>query len=172
MTVVYRISDQMRSKLKEPFGMLIHGSPKETMKQLEEIIRQEDPPKLISVGDIVSRNLHTFHIIPQIAIVDNQSLREKIKPKIFPNKTCIQVRNPQGTITEEAIAVIQEALKTEKQIQIIVEGEEDLLTLIAVADAPENSLVVYGQPNEGIVVVKVTPEKKVKARISLEKMKK
>jgi len=38
----------------------------------------------------------------------------------------------------------------------LVEGEEDLLTIVAVLCAPENSLVVYGQPHEGIVVVKVT----------------
>jgi len=35
-----------------------------------------------------------------------------------------------------------------------------LLTLAAVLYAPENSFVVYGQPLEGIVVVKVTEQKK------------
>ena len=38
---------------------------------------------------------------------------------------------------------------------MLVEGEEDLLTLVAVLKAPENSLVVYGQPHEGVVAVKV-----------------
>jgi hypothetical protein len=45
----------------------------------------------------------------------------------------------------------------------VVEGEEDLLTLVAVVEAPENSLVVYGQPREGLVVVKV--DEKIKKRV-------
>jgi len=43
--------------------------------------------------------------------------------------------------------------------------------LITVLYAPENSLVVYGQPREGIVVVKVTPEKKASAANFLKAMK-
>jgi uncharacterized protein (UPF0218 family) len=52
-----------------------------------------------------------------------------------------------------------------------VDGEEDLLTLIAVLNAPEKSLVVYGQPYEGIVVVKVTAKKKAEAMEILKAMK-
>jgi uncharacterized protein (UPF0218 family) len=46
-----------------------------------------------------------------------------------------------------------------------------LLALIAVLYAPEKSLVVYGQPYEGIVVVKVTSEKKAEATEILKAMK-
>jgi len=46
-----------------------------------------------------------------------------------------------------------------------------LLTLIAVLYAPEKSLVVYGQPYEGIVVVEVTSEKQAKAKEILKAMK-
>ncbi|HMK82220.1 MAG TPA: DUF359 domain-containing protein, partial [Candidatus Bathyarchaeia archaeon] len=42
----------------------------------------------------------------------------------------------------------------------IVDGEEDLLVLVVIAVAPVGSLVVYGQPNEGIVLVNVTLAKK------------
>ena len=40
-------------------------------------------------------------------------------------------KNPQGTITKEAMAV-QDALSGDKQVQIMVEGEEDPLTIAAV----------------------------------------
>ncbi len=53
---------------------------------------------------------------------------------------------------------------------MVVDGEEDLLTLVAVLCAPENSLVVYGQPHEGIVVVKVTEKTKRKIRRIVEAM--
>ena len=171
MAVVYRISPKILSELKDPFGMLIEGSPAETMSKLKEIVKKEEPPKVISVGDIVSRNLHLNKIIPQLSITDNQSLRKKLPPQVFPDKILIQVKNPQGTITKEAIEAIEKALKKNKSTQIIVDGEEDLLTLITVLNAPENTLVIYGQPNEGIVVVKVSPEKKAKAARILEMMK-
>ncbi len=53
--------------------------------------------------------------------------------------------------------------EADKHVHIIVDGEEDLLTLIAVLVRARRSLVVYGQPHEGIVVVKVTSEKKAEA---------
>ncbi len=104
-----------------------------------------------------------INIIPKLSITDNKCMRKKIEAKIFPGKTVFHVKNPQGTITEEAIATILESLKNRKETQIIVDGEEDLLTLIAVQHAPDKSLVVYGQPNEGIVVVEVTEKKKAEA---------
>jgi uncharacterized protein (UPF0218 family) len=52
----------------------------------------------------------------------------------------------------------------------VVDGEEDLLTLVAVLYAPENAVVVYGQPYEGIVLVKVSPEKKAEALEFLKAM--
>ena len=61
----------------------------------------------------------------------------------------VYVDNPQGTITQEAIVAIKEALERNEHTHIVVDGEEDLLTLIAVLYAPENSFVVYGQPYRG-----------------------
>jgi len=41
---------------------------------------------------------------------------------------------------------------------------------VAVLHAPEKSLVVYGQPQEGIVVVRVTKQKKEMMRRIVEAM--
>jgi len=163
MSTSYVVTPEMLTKFKEPFGTLIEGSFSETMNQLGELVKKEKPTKIISVGDMVSRNLHEHHIIPQVSIVDNQSMRKKMQPQIFPDKKIVQVKNPQGTITQEAITAIQKALQSKEQTQIVVEGEEDLLTLITVLYAPENSMVIYGQPNKGIVAVKVTAQKKADA---------
>jgi uncharacterized protein (UPF0218 family) len=83
----------------------------------------------------------------------------------------VYVDNPQGTITQEAIYAVKEALEGDEHTHIVVRGEEDLLTLIAVLYAPENAFVVYGQPNFGIVVVKVTSQKKAQAQEFLNAMK-
>jgi len=141
------------------------------MGEMTNLVKQEKPPKIVSVGDMVSRNLHENQINPQLLITDNRRMRRRIKPRIFAGKNVVHVKNPRGTITEEAIKAIREALESDDRVHIIVDGEEDLLALIAVLYAPEKSLVVYGQPYEGIVVVKVTSEKKAEAAEILNTMK-
>ncbi len=170
MVIVYAITPELRKELKKPIGKLIRGSFSGTMKKLEDVVREENVPIIISVGDTVSRNLFRSHMKPQLSIIDNKCMRKKIRPKQFTAKNAVYVKNPQGTITEEAITAIREALGNGQHVQIVVDGEEDLLTLIAVLYAPENSLVVYGQPYEGIVVVKATPEKKAEVTEILKAM--
>ena len=171
MAIAYSVTPELRVKLKEPFGILIRGSFAETMSRMENIVKREKPPKIISVGDTVSRNLHEHQMNPQLSITDNKHMRRRIKPRTFTGKNIVHVKNPQGTITEEAITAIREALESNEHFHIIVDGEEDLLALIAVLYAPENSLVVYGQPYEGIVVIKVSSEKKAGAKKILKAMK-
>jgi uncharacterized protein (UPF0218 family) len=161
MKILYVLTPELRLKLKEPIGTLIRGSFSETMKKLAEIVEREKPKAIISVGDVVSKNLIENHIFPQLSIVDNRVMRKRIHPIQTKTEKIFHVKNPPGTITEEAATTIQEALKSNQHAKIVVDGEEDLLTLIAVLYAPQNSFVIYGQPHEGIVIVKVTPEKKV-----------
>jgi uncharacterized protein (UPF0218 family) len=140
------------------------------MGEMEKRVEREKPPMIVSVGDTVSRNLHEHQINPQLSITDNKCKRKIIKPRVFAGKKVVQVKNPQGTITEEAITAIKEALESHEPVHIIVDGEEDLLTLIAVLYASEKSLIVYGQPNVGIVVVKVTSQKKAEVTEILKAM--
>jgi GTP-dependent dephospho-CoA kinase len=170
MPANYSINPEKLSSFKEPFGKLIKGTPAETMRQLAEILKKQKPLLLISVGDTVSRNLHEHNLIPQLSITDDKSMRKKLSPVVFHGKTLVHVKNPEGTITEEAIQAIQRALKTGEATQILVDGEEDMLTLIVVLYAPENALVVYGQPSEGIVVVQVTARKRAEATQIWESM--
>ncbi len=170
MAVAYKVTSELRIRFKKPFGVLVEGSHAETMAIMAEMLKKELPPMIISVGDRVSRSLFDFKMNPKVSIIDNKCMRRKIKPKTVAEKV-IQVPNPRGTITEEAIAAVRAAFDEDKRVQIIVEGEEDLLALFAVLYAPENSLVVYGQPREGIVIVKVTPEKKAKVTDFLKAMK-
>jgi len=171
MTIVYTITPELRTKFKEPFGTLIQGSFDKTMGKMKALVDEEKPPRTISVGDVVSRNLHEHNIHPQLTIIDTKFLRNKNMPEKVSVEKTVHVDNPQGTITEEAIFAIKEALEKNEHTHIVVDGEEDLLTLIAVLYAPENSFVVYGQPYSGIVVVKVTSEKKAQAKDFLEAMK-
>jgi uncharacterized protein (UPF0218 family) len=171
MAIAYRVTPKLRAKFKEPFGVLIQGSFAETMAKMADLVKKEKPPKIVSVGDTVSRNLHEKRLNPQLSIIDNKCMRRRIAPSEFTTETVVYIKNPRGTITEEAVTAIREALESDRHVHIIVDGEEDLLTLVAVLYAPENSLVAYGQPYKGIVVVKVTPEKKAEVLDFLKAMK-
>lgn len=157
-TRTLKLTQTLRRELKEPLGSLIEGTPKETVKRLEELIQKEKPACIISVGDIVSQNLANQGISAKVVVVDNRVMREDIEPIQVNVEKTDYIKNPAGTITPRVWTSIGEALKREGRTKIVVEGEEDLLTLVAVLQAPENSLVVYGQPHKGIVVIKVNSE--------------
>jgi uncharacterized protein (UPF0218 family) len=165
------LTPELRTSLKQPLGILVQGSFVETIKELRKLTAEEKPLKIIAVGDIVSKNLVKNGFSPALLIVDNKSKRKKIRPVELAADQVVHVTNPNGTITEEAEAAIVEALNSDKQVKIVVNGEEDLLTLVAIANASNNSYVIYGQPDEGIVVVKVTPSKRAEVARILESMK-
>ncbi len=170
MSVLYRLTPEMRKKLKAPIGTLIRGSFSETMKTLSEQVSKEDPPRVISVGDRVSKSLKENRVVAHLAIVDNRIMRKPIRPIALEAEEVLHTKNPPGTITRESTAAIQEGITRGRKVKIVVDGEEDLLTLIAVLYAPEKALVVYGQPHEGIVVVKVDNKKRTEIKEILEAM--
>ncbi|MFB3889065.1 MAG: GTP-dependent dephospho-CoA kinase family protein [Candidatus Bathyarchaeia archaeon] len=171
MATDYCITPEVLSRFKQPFGTVVEGNFSETMRKLRKRAEEEKATVLVSVGDTVSRNMHRHNLVPQLSITDDKSMRRKLKPKIFPAKKLIKVRNPPGTISHEAITAIRKALRSHEHFHILVEGEEDMLTLVAVLYAPENALVIYGLPHKGIVAVKVTQEKRAEAEEILKGMK-
>ena len=78
--------------------------------------------------------------------------------------------NPAAEITSQSIDTIKKAFTLSPPVRIIVTGEEDLLVIPVCIYAPENSLVMYGQPNEGLVLVKITPEIRNKTQKLIELM--
>ena len=171
MTSAYTITPELRVKLKEPFGELIKGSAQETMAKMKALVAKEKPPKLVSVGDVVSQNLHSCSLNPQLSIIDCISMRTQPMPREAAVEKTVNVKNPQGTITQEAVEAVKNAVTQEEHVHIVVDGEEDLLVLVAVLYAPTNAFVVYGQPNCGVVVVKVTDAKKAQVKRFLKAMK-
>lgn len=165
------LTPRLRQELKNPLGILFKGTPEETMKELNRLVLKEKPPCIISVGDIVSQNMLKHGIQSQVIIVDNRVMRKRSKPINAGIRKKIDVKNPAGTLTPQSWKAIERALKQIQPSQVIVEGEEDLLTLVAVLTAPDNSVVVYGQPQEGVVAVKAnktTKEKVAKIVDSME----
>ena len=151
---------ELREELKKPQGLLLEGPFEETMKTLKELIEKEKPPAVISVGDIVSMHMLNYGLSLDVLIVDNKTMRKAISPIIVDSNYTLHAKNPPGTITNEAWNAIRTAIKLKGLKKIIIDGEEDLLTIVTVLSAPKDALVVYGQPNVGVVVVKVSEKKK------------
>lgn len=164
------LTPALRVQLKSPLGFLIRGSFDKTMRELKRLVERETPSKIISVGDVVSNNMVNHNILPQVLVVDNKVMRETITPIPTVFEKTLHLKNPPGTITEEAWTVMEKAMQQAQQTRVLVDGEEDLLALLAVLYAPEGSFVVYGQPHEGIVVIKVDKQSKEKMRKIIKEM--
>ena len=168
--VVRLLTSELRNELKNPQGLLIEGPFEETMEMLKELIEAEKPSAVISVGDIVSRHMIEYGLVLNVLIVDNKTMRKPIQPIIVDVDQTLFAKNPPGTISDEAWVAIKRAVEHKGRIKVMIDGEEDLLTVVAVLSAPEGALVVYGQPHKGIVVVKVTKEQKEKMRRIVDAM--
>lgn len=140
------------------------------MQRLKQLISEEKPSLIIAVGDVVSQDMTKNSVPIQVAIVDNKVMREKITPILVKATLTMSVRNPPGTLTPEAWITMQKALNQKQPTRVLVDGEEDLLTLIAVLQAPKNALVVYGQPNEGVVAIKITEQTRKRVRRIIDAM--
>lgn len=163
-----KLPDEVRPLLKRPLGQLFSS-----VTTAIEYLRQLRPTRLIAVGDIVTADLIEAGLMLDVAVVDFLVMRSPIDKKIrrtidsFDVKI-VRVKNPAGTITQELRAVLDEA---KPPLKIIVDGEEDLATLPAVLSAPLGSVVVYGQPYEGVVIVEVTESKRREFKMLLEQFK-
>ena len=156
-------------RLKEPFGRLLPGSPARTMSELNSIIGQTNPRRVVAVGDVVSRETLVAGIRVDLRILDHISMRRPTAAFNLKVKKTYHVKNPAGVITLEAWETIKRAMKDEEAL-IVVEGEEDLLALPCIVESPNNSLVLYGQPSKGLVVVETNTKVKSEASLILSRM--
>ena len=164
------IPSDVLAELKKPLGKLILDSDLTEKKIRKEIA--DIKHKVITVGDRSTERLISFDIYPDFAIIDGVERRQEKGTSLVDRMICLKAKdvtrisciNPAGTITQEAITEIRFALSNEKNFILQVAGEEDLLTLPVCFFAPNNSLVCYGQPLEGLVLIKVNDSMRRKAK--------
>ena len=164
------LTRKLRALLKLPMGELLTGDEEQNMKNLKKIVKQENPPRVICVGDAVSRNAIKAGEDSWIKIVDGKEMRNETGLDDFHGSRIFLVENEPGTLNHIAWETVSEVIKHEGSI-MIVKGEEDLLTLPAILEAPKKSIVIYGQPQRaGIVVVRVNNESKQLANSMIDAM--
>jgi uncharacterized protein (UPF0218 family) len=153
--------------LKRPFGTLV---PEQDITKQKILSMLEGVKRIFTVGDATTERLVSFGITPDIAVVDGLERRSRRDRSINYHAKEMLCTNPAGTISKEAVNVLQIALKTPPPITVKVKGEEDMLALPLFTLAPKGSAVLYGQPLEGIVLVYITEEKQNQAKDLMEKI--
>jgi len=158
----------LRSKLKDPLGELFRGEPFETIERLRSYLTKK-PPLFASVGDFVTKNVIAAELNPDIIIIDGKTLRQEVQ-LVKHELEELKVVNPAATIQAETWEVLKNAINLKRRLAVVVEGEEDLLVLPLMAEAPTGSVIIYGQPHEGLVVITVTDERRRWAKGFLDQM--
>ncbi len=161
------LPENLRSRLKEPFGILIPDY------QVTRSSVSKNIPKdafVITVGDATTEKMISFGFSPSLQIVDSLEKRNKRDLPGGYVKTTLECKNPAAEITEESISTIRQAFGMAPPVRIIVDGEEDLLVLPVAVYAPDGSVILYGQPNEGLVIVSLTEEVRNKASSIMSSM--
>ncbi len=148
-----RLGEGTRKELKRTLGPVVQG-------ELPE--RYIDKRPLIAVGDVVTHTLLEQDIQPDVAVVDGKTRRGIFEKRDWDEEKTINIRNPPETIKQESWDAIQDAISSEKTSFIKVDGEEDLLSLVAIALCPLEGVVIYGVPSEGMVINEVSEDVKEK----------
>lgn len=171
--MAFKLTPALRDALKTPFGKLYRGKGEECLRGIVRSLK--NPPKIISIGDVTTFYLLKAGIVPDICIVDDKTMRlpvdhEVRKGTAHKSFKDVSVRNPPGVVTQELIDAIKNNMDSKKPVRIFVDGEEDLAVIPACEYAPVGSVVLYGQPSEGVVAVTVTEEKKRETLSLVEQM--
>jgi GTP-dependent dephospho-CoA kinase len=162
------LTPSLRRKLKKPLGRLF---PAVDVRGEEFLALVTSSPFVVAVGDRVTETLQeTTGRSPDVFVVDGMERRSVREVPRIAHASTLTAKNPAGRITKASMAAMKRAFAGEKPAMVLIDGEEDLLTIPAVIDAPLGAVVFYGQPLQGVVAVKVDADAKARALEILERM--
>lgn len=163
----YALPEGLRQQLAKPMGRVFSGDQVAGDEFRRLVV---ESPMVVTVGDRVTDTIAAMRMTPAVQVVDGVERREKRTPPVVEYSRLIKVRNPAGTLTDEAIDGMLSAFAGEKPVRVEVEGEEDLMAMLAISFAPVSAVVFYGQPGVGVVAVQVNGDTKSRNREILAKM--
>ena len=140
---MYTLPEESRHFFKEPFG--------ELFRDIADAVPLLSGRTIYTVGDVVTYNLIRAGLTPSVAIIDGQTMRSPCRKNAPAIGRRIAINNPAGTITDELVAGIRDAV-AHPPATIDVSGEEDLAVIPLVLEAPPGTVLLYGQPRKGVVV--------------------
>ena len=155
---LYKLPESFRGQIKELWGQLL--SDPINYDLINSRIRKAS--LVVVVGDASTETLASSGIIPDVFVVDSLENRlTRNLPELSFNFE-FKVQNPPSHISDIAVTALLDSLKAKKPVRILIDGEEDLLSLPVIAFYPKDTLLFYGQPGRGLVMVNVN-ERRVDA---------
>jgi uncharacterized protein (UPF0218 family)/phosphopantetheine adenylyltransferase len=158
-----------RADLKSPKGDVYHTKDGPPERRVVKRIQDENPNIVIAVGDVTCATVLDEGYTPEVCVVDGITKRGVYERK-FKGDIEYLIYNPPATLYPETWSAIDTAIHDGLHSLVCVEGEEDLMGFPAVLLAPEKSVLIYGQPNVGIIWVPINQTNKKLARDLLNKM--
>ncbi len=154
----YQVPERLRGVLSRGYGTIVEGSDRADVAR--RILGLVANRRVWSVGDVVTRSLVDVGFLPDVAIIDRATLRERYVgsediERLYRSRGAIlEIYNPRSHISEEAIHVLRDiAGKPGSRFLLIVRGEEDLLSLVIAAVASYGDSLLYGVPGRGVSVI-------------------
>ena len=167
---ILRMPDVLDDEFKTPMGELFEGPEDDPEVALSAMIESipEGSGLLVAVGDVTVKGLMDMGILPDIAFVDGQTKREALDSSLQVEAEKFSLRNsvlnPPGQLTPALLDAVRWSLEQDESVLIEVEGEEDLAPMFVLATAPLGTVIVYGQPRQGVVMRILDMEAKHRSR--------
>ncbi len=168
------LTKEAEKSLKDPFGVLFKGPDSNhsvAIKAALDSLSDNHLP-IIGVGDVTVKSLQDIGGNACIGLIDEKTKRmhwdgfRDINQSLYDN--VIECHNPPGMLTkslfESCKFAIERWTQSNEKTLIIVDGEEDLSPLFLHILAPLNSVILYGQPNQGVVLRITSLESKTRCR--------
>jgi phosphopantetheine adenylyltransferase/uncharacterized protein (UPF0218 family) len=168
------LPENQKKHFQKPLGKLLRSDNQSlnlSVFQAKKEIAKKPTPLVITVGDIVTQSFWRQNIPFSLAVIDKKNKRQPLHNSfhktLFSNITLVKhAQNLPGTISSQAAGIIKKVLAdlimTNQKAILEINGEEDLMVVPLSLLAPLGSLVFYGQPDKGIVTVRVNETVKTK----------
>ncbi len=167
---ILKMAPNLDKELKTPMGQIFQGP--EEMPEIAMSNALENLPEnracLIAVGDVTVKTLLDMEIIPDIGLIDGMTKRTSLPKEDLVDFTLfdeiLHAKNPAGSLTPSLFESLEEAILMQNSVIINVDGEEDLAPLYIHCIAPIGTVVLYGQPHQGVVSQITTLDVKIRCR--------
>jgi GTP-dependent dephospho-CoA kinase len=163
---MYRLPEMLRPQLASPLGPVLPGA---------EAAKEASKSRVVAtVGDVTTATFLEQGLRPRVMVVDNRTKRgsfpHAVRERIPPGTPVVQVANPPARITDELWDACAAGIAGKAPVLIEVQGEEDLAVLPIALLAPTGTVVAYGQPDQGVVLLQVNDEARDRVRALLKQM--
>jgi uncharacterized protein (UPF0218 family) len=163
MAVLLELPADLRAELKRPLGPIYTDAT--------ELFGDAGEP-VVAVGDIVTYHLLEAGYRPSVALVDGKTKRERVREDVIEATSGfdrrVEVESPAGALSADLLEALRAGIDADGTTLVEVRGEEDLAALPAVLALPDGASVVYGQPDEGMVLATVSAETRARVRDLLD----